>query len=127
MHKRVKAWNDDQMRIVMGSLLRVGVVSSAVIVLLGGILFFIQHPGETFDYNIFKGEPARLKHIHIIIKETFELKSRAVIQSGILLLIATPLARVLFSLFGFLAERDWTYVTITFIVLTILALSLFKL
>jgi uncharacterized membrane protein len=43
------------------------------------------------------------------------------------MVIATPLARVLFSLFGFLAGKDWTYVTITFIVLTILALSLFKL
>ncbi len=122
-----QSWNDDQMRSVMGSLLRVGVVSSALIVLFGGILFFYQHPGETFDFAIFRDEPARLKHIHTIIKETFELKSRAVIQTGILLLIATPLARVLFSLLGFLAGKDWTYVAITFIVLTILALSLFKL
>jgi uncharacterized membrane protein len=127
MFKRVKSWNDEQMRIVMGYLLRLGVVSSAMIVILGGILFFIQHPGETFDYNIFKGEPARLKQIHIILKETIELKSRAVIQFGILLLIATPLARVLFSLLGFIIEKDWIYVAITFIVLAILALSLFTL
>jgi uncharacterized membrane protein len=53
------------------------------------------------------------------------LKHRAVIQSGILLLIATPLARVLFSLLGFVIEKDWVYVAITLIVLTILALSLF--
>jgi uncharacterized membrane protein len=125
MFKWVKSWNDEQMRIIMGSLLRIGVVSSAIIVLLGGILFFIQHPGETFDYNIFRGEPARLKQIHTILKETMELKSRAVIQSGILLLIATPLARVLFSLLGFVIEKDWVYVSITLIVLTILALSLF--
>jgi uncharacterized membrane protein len=125
MLKWVKSWNDEQMRIVMGSLLRMGVVTSAVIVFLGGILFFIQHPAESFDYNIFRGEPARLKQIHTIIKETMELKSRAVIQSGILLLIATPLARVLFSLVGFLLEKDWIYVGITFIVLTILVLSLF--
>jgi uncharacterized membrane protein len=125
MVKWVKSWNDEQMRIIMGSLLRVGVVSSAVIVLLGGVLFFIQHPGETFDYNIFKGEPARLRQIQTIFKETMELRSRAVIQSGILLLIATPLARVLFSLLGFIAENDWIYVLITLIVLIILGLSLF--
>jgi uncharacterized membrane protein len=125
MFKWEKAWNDEQMRIIMGSLLRVGVVSSGIIVLLGGILFFIQHPGETFDYNIFKGEPARLKQIQTIFRETIELRSRAVIQSGILLLIATPLARVLFSLLGFIAEKDWIYVLITLIVLIILGLSLF--
>jgi uncharacterized membrane protein len=125
MFKWVKSWDDEHMRTIMGSLLRMGVVSSAIIVMLGGILFFIQHPAETFDYNIFKGEPARLKQIHTILKETLELKSRAVIQSGILLLIATPLTRVLFSLLGFLVEKDWTYVVITFIVLTILTLSLF--
>jgi uncharacterized membrane protein len=125
MFKWVKSWNDEQMRIIMGSLLRIGVVSSAIIVLLGGILFFIQHPGETFDYNIFKGEPARLKQIQTILRETIELRSRAVIQSGILLLIATPLARVLFSLLGFIAEKDWIYVLITLIVLIILGLSLF--
>jgi uncharacterized membrane protein len=125
MFKWVKSWNDEQMRIIMGSLLRIGVVSSATIVLLGGILYFIQHPGETFDYSIFKGEPARLKQIHTILKQTMELKSRAVMQSGILLLIATPLARVLFSLLGFIAEKDWIYVLITLIVLIILGLSLF--
>jgi uncharacterized membrane protein len=125
MFKWVKSWNDEQMRIIMGSLLRIGVVSSAIIVLLGGILFFIQHPGETFDYNIFKGEPARLKQIQTILRETIELRSRAVIQSGILLLIATPLARVLFSLLGFIIEKDWIYVLITLIVLIILGLSLF--
>jgi uncharacterized membrane protein len=127
MLKWVKSWNDEQMKIIMGSLLRIGVISSAATVIVGGILFFIQHPLATFDYNIFKGEPARLKQINTIIKETMELKSRAVIQFGILLLIATPLARVIFSLMGFLMERDWIYVGITFIVLTILALSLFTL
>jgi len=125
MFKSVKSWNDVQMRIIMGSLLRIGVLSSAVIVMLGGILFFIQHPAETFDYNVFKGEPARLKQIHTIVKEALEFKSRAVIQFGILLLIATPIVRVLFSLLGFLIEKDWIYVTITFIVLLVLSLSLF--
>ena len=125
MLKLIKSWNDERMRIIMGFLLRVGVLSSAFLVVLGGILFFIQHPSETFNYSVFKGEPARLKHVQNIFIEAFEFKSRAVIQLGLILLIATPVARVLFSLIGFLIERDWIYVAITFLVLSILFYSIF--
>jgi uncharacterized membrane protein len=47
-----------------------------------------------------------------------------VIQLGILVLIATPVARVLFSMLGFALERDWMYVVITAIVLALLLYSL---
>jgi uncharacterized membrane protein len=40
------------------------------------------------------------------------------------LLIATPVARVLFTVFAFAYERDWTYVAVTLIVLTLLLYSL---
>jgi uncharacterized membrane protein len=121
----IKSWDDQKMRTIMGSLLRVGVLSSAFLVVLGGILFFIQHPSETFNYTAFNGEPARLKHFHTILNEAIEFRSRAVIQLGLILLIATPVARVLFSLIGFLLEKDWIYVAITFVVLAILFYSLF--
>lgn len=45
-------------------------------------------------------------------------------QLGVLLLIATPVARVLFSFFAFLMEKDYLYVFITFIVLAILVFSM---
>jgi uncharacterized membrane protein len=125
MFKRIKLWNDEQMRTIIGSLLRIGVLSSAFLVISGGILFFIQHPGETFNYKIFKAEPARLEHFNTIFSEAIDLRSRAVIQLGLILLIATPVARVIFSLFGFFLEKDWVYVTITLIVLLILFYSLF--
>jgi uncharacterized membrane protein len=41
----------------------------------------------------------------------------------LLLLIATPIARVAFSIAGFLIERDWLYVAFTVIVLVILLYS----
>ena len=125
MLNRTKSWNDEQMRSIMGTLLRVGVVSSAILVVLGGILFFIQHPREIMDYTTFKGEPARLRQVQIILKEALHFKSRDIIQLGLLLLVATPVARVLFSLIGFLIEKDWVYVAITFIVLLVLFSSLF--
>ncbi|MDQ2773857.1 MAG: DUF1634 domain-containing protein, partial [Acidobacteriota bacterium] len=52
------------------------------------------------------------------------LRARSIIQFGILLLIATPILRVAFSLVGFAMERDKAYVLITTVVLAILLYSL---
>jgi uncharacterized membrane protein len=46
------------------------------------------------------------------------------VQTGLLLLIATPVLRVVFSLFGFASQRDWLYVALTLIVLSVLAVGL---
>jgi uncharacterized membrane protein len=119
-------WNDEKMRRIMGTLLRVGVLSSAIIVVFGAILFFIQHPQTEFSYSTFKGEPERLKHVGIIIQQTLQLRSRAVIQFGLLLLIVTPVIRVAFSFVGFIIEKDWVYTIITLVVMIILFLSLFS-
>ena len=51
-------------------------------------------------------------------------RGRGVIQLGLLLLIATPIARVAFSVVGFALERDRMYVVFTLIVLAILLYSL---
>lgn len=119
------SFSDDKFRVKMSYLLRIGVFSSALMVLFGGTLFFIQHPFETFNYSVFKGEPERLKHVNIIFKQAIGLRSRAVIQLGIIILMATPVARVVYSFLGFLLQKDWIYVSITFIVLMILFYSLF--
>jgi uncharacterized membrane protein len=126
MPRNVKQWNDARMRDIMGTILRVGVLASAFLVILGGVVFFIQHPKDIFDYSIFKGEPARFRQVHLIVKEALNFRGRDIIQLGLLILIATPVARVIFSLIGFLIEKDWIYVAITAIVLSILFLSLFS-
>ena len=126
MRTNTKRWNDEQMRNIMGTLLRVGVLTSAFLVVLGGILFLIQHPNEIFDYTTFKGEPDKFRQVHLIVKEAFNFRGRDIIQLGLLVLIATPVARVIFSLIGFLIEKDRIYVAITAVVLTILSFSLFS-
>lgn len=126
MSTNTKHWNDVQMRDIMGILLRVGVFAAAFLVLLGGVLFFLQHPKEVFDYTTFKGEPAKFRQVHLIVKEAFNFRGRDVIQLGLLVLIATPVARVIFSFIGFLIEKDWIYMAITAIVLIILSVSLFS-
>ena len=49
----------------------------------------------------------------------------AIIQLGILMLIFTPLMRIIFALIGYLKEKDYTYVIISSIVLAIMAISFF--
>jgi uncharacterized membrane protein len=47
------------------------------------------------------------------------------VQLGVLLLIATPVARVAFSALAFARQRDYTYVALTLFVLAVLLCSLF--
>jgi uncharacterized membrane protein len=52
------------------------------------------------------------------------LRPASVIQLGLLLLIATPVARVAMSLVAFILQRDRVYVVVTLIVLAVLIFSL---
>ncbi|MBV9295185.1 MAG: DUF1634 domain-containing protein, partial [Acidobacteriaceae bacterium] len=74
--------------------------------------------------HTFRGQPSIDRIVSEIIKGAFAVRARSIIQLGILLLIATPIARVAFSLVGFALGRDRTYVVITAIVLTVLLVSL---
>jgi len=73
---------------------------------------------------VFRGEPSDLRRLSGIVRGAIALRGRAIIQLGILLLIATPIARVAFAMFGFAEEKDRTYVLFTGIVLVILLYSL---
>lgn len=109
----------------MGRLLRTGVILSASIVLLGGIVYLVRHPEPTVNYRSFQGEPREYKTVAGIFRDAMSFHGRGLIQLGLLLLIATPVARVLFSVFAFLYERDAKYVIFTLIVLGLLMFSLF--
>jgi uncharacterized membrane protein len=126
MHKTLNGWNDDKMRNIMGNLLRVGVVSAAALVLIGAILFFFQHTASVLDYHTFKSEPEKLRKFHLIFFQALHFRGREIIQFGLIVLIATPIVRVLFSLIGFFFEKDWVYVVITAIVFIVLMFSLFN-
>jgi uncharacterized membrane protein len=98
---------------------------SATVVLLGAIIYLVRHGFEPANYRVFHGEPNELKSVHGIVRFAFHLHGRGFIQLGLLLLIATPVARVIFSVFGFARERDRMYVGFTLIVLVVLLYSLF--
>jgi len=119
-----KQWTDQRIENIVGNLLRAGVILSAAVVLCGGVLYLIKYGHAPADYRIFRGEPTDLKSVSGIVRDAFALRSRGIIQLGLLLLIATPVARVAFSIFGFAEEKDRMYVAFTVIVLLILLYSL---
>ena len=113
------------MRIWISIILRTGVLASASLLLIGGILFVFQHPDAVFSFRSFAGEPERLREVSSVFREALQFRSRSIIQLGILILIATPVLRVIFSFIEFLIHRDWVFVLITAIVITTLFYSLF--
>ncbi len=118
-------WDDQKTEVVIGNLLRLGVLLAATIVLIGGVFFLARHGYMPSDFRVFQGEPADLRSLVGIFQGAIQLQSRAIIQFGLLLLIATPIARVLFSVFAFALERDFLYVVVTLFVLAVLLYSLF--
>ena len=117
-------WTDRRVETIVGNLLRTGVLLSAAIILAGGLIFLVRHATEPANYRIFRGEPSDLRHVRGIVRTAAALRGRGIIQLGLLLLIATPIARVAFSLFGFAEENDRMYMAFTAIVLVILVYSL---
>ena len=119
------AWTDKRIENILGNLLRAGVVFSAFIVFCGGFsLSRASRLCEPADYRVFQGEPSELRGVPGVVRDAMELSGRGIIQLGLLFLIATPVARVIFSIWGFAAERDRMYVVFTVIVLAILIFSL---
>jgi uncharacterized membrane protein len=104
--------------------LRAGVLLSAFVVSCGGIIYLVRHGHSLAEYHAFRGEPTDLKTLRGIWGDALRLSGRGIIQLGLLLLIATPVARVAFSVWAFAAEHDWMYVGFTLIVLAILVSSL---
>ena len=119
-----RSWTDQRIENILGNLLRAGVLLSALVVLIGGVIDLRRHGHSPMDFRVFRGEPADLRDVRGIIRDTLALQGRGIIQFGLLLLIATPVARVAFSIFAFAKERDRMYVMFTVIVFSILLYSL---
>lgn len=109
---------------LIGSLLRAGVLSAAAVALAGGIWHLIQSGGAMPDYHVFHGEPAEVRTLSGVLRGIAQGHSEDLIQLGLFVLIATPIARVAFSIVAFAIERDRIYVGITILVLAVLLASM---
>ena len=116
--------NDRRLEIIIGKLLRTGVLLSAGVVFLGGVFYLFQHGNSRVDFHHFSAAPAPTTRVAGILHSAGRLESEGFIQLGLLLLIATPVARVLMALCGFAVERDWLYVGVSLTVFVVLITSL---
>lgn len=116
-------FKDTDIQSIIGWVLRIGVFLSIGICVIGAAVYLVAHGHEIANYGRFNGVPASVQ-MGELIKSVGALKGRAIIQAGIVLLIATPIMRVLFSAIGFAAEKDYLYTGITILVLVIIFISM---
>jgi uncharacterized membrane protein len=120
----LRDWTDRQIEEIVADLLRAGVAISALVVFAGACFYLARYGHAPADYRVFHGEPSDLRNLRGIVNSARQLRSRGIIQLGLLFLIATPVTRVAFSIWGFAAEHDRLYMIFTGIVLIILLYSL---
>jgi uncharacterized membrane protein len=125
LRDKLQEWLDQRIEIVLAHLLRIGVLSAAVVVVAGAVLYLGTHARTRVEYHTFRGEPEQLRSVHGVLNAALGGAPTGILQLGLLLLIATPIARVVFSVFAFALEGDRMYVLFTLIVLGVLLYSLF--
>ena len=124
---------DQRMEVAMAILLRAGVITAAVLVAVGGALV-LRHPSSPVpNYTVFRppGEHAATASANVAFRSISGVLAQlrtgsggSIIALGLLVLVATPIARVVFAIVGFARERDWLYTVVSLVVLAILAFSL---
>ena len=119
-------WFEQSIEQIIGNLLRTGVIIAAIVVLAGGVLYLDRHGLGHPDYHTFQVQPDGLTTLSGIFHEAVSLRGRGIIQLGLLLLVLTPVPRVIVSAVAFMIERDWMYVAMTLFVLMVLLFSLLK-
>jgi uncharacterized membrane protein len=115
---------DKDIQIILGTLLRVGVIASMTVVFVGALIYLAVHHSDQVDYSKFDPSKSGYSSFYAIAQGLSKLDSRAIIQFGTILLIFTPVTRIVFSIFSFLIERDYLYVLIGLFVLCIILISL---
>lgn len=124
-NKETKRVTDYDMQQLIGQVLRYGVLISGVVAIIGGIWYLFQQGSGLPDYSTFHGEGEGYTSLTGIIKGLGQGSAKEIIQLGVVILIATPIIRIVFSLVAFGMERDKLYVLITLIVLSIILFSTF--
>ncbi|CAA7195814.1 DUF1634 domain-containing protein [Chryseobacterium potabilaquae] len=120
-----KNFTDVDLNRSVGNLLRLGVVLSVTTSLIGFIKLFLEGFKMPKKYSLLNIGSSSEKVWGHFWNSLCKGEGMAIIQLGILLLIFTPLMRIIFALVGYLKEKDYVYVVISSIVLVIMAISFF--
>ncbi|MGB6743518.1 MAG: DUF1634 domain-containing protein [Terracidiphilus sp.] len=116
--------DDRRLENIIGQLLRTGVLLSAAVVALGGILYLVQRHAAPANFRSFQVGGPDIRTVAGILQSAAHFKSEGLMQAGLVLLILTPVARVALAVVGFALERDRFYTVVSLIVLAILTFSL---
>lgn len=119
-------FDDARMESIMGLLLRIGVVFASTVVAAGGVFYLQDHAGQHVDYRTFVAHPLSLRRPAELAGGIARGEADAIVELGILLLVATPIARVVFAAVGFAIERDRLYVAISLTVLAVLLYGMLR-
>jgi len=117
---------DKEMELSIAEMLRFGVSFSAILVLVGGILY-LRHPWLTapsYGHFVAKSEP--LNAVSSVLRGAIHLDAKSVVTLGILVLIATPIVRVTFCVVGFVRQKSELYLLISTSVFAVLIYSLIQ-
>ncbi|PUZ23307.1 DUF1634 domain-containing protein [Chitinophaga parva] len=126
MEKKNRSWKDTDVEQLVGQLLRYGVLTACLVAFIGGVCYLMMKGNLPVPaYNVFKGETNGYTTYSGIFHGAVTGSSPEIIQLGALLLIATPILRVAFSLVGFVLEKDKLYIGITLLVLLVMMTSIF--
>jgi uncharacterized membrane protein len=116
-----------KVELAISSLLRIGVVTSLLVVLVGTVVTFVHHPhylSSRRDLVRLTTPGAEFPHtVPSVVRGLQDSQGRAIVMAGLLLLIATPVLRVAISIIAFVYQRDRTFVVITSVVLALLLTS----
>lgn len=123
---RPRTWSDHDVEQVVGRLLQAGVIIASIVVVLGATLLLVRHGAEPTAFSVFRGGSSHLRSVSATFIGAVHGDPGAIVQLGLVLLIATPVARVALTLAAFAAQRDRLYVAMTALVLVLLLVGLFS-
>lgn len=123
-NSNLKTLSEQQFEQLLSNLLKYGVLIASTVVLVGGTLYLLRHGSEPVDYGFFQGVPSKLCSPTSVVTAALSGSYSGIIQLGLLLLVATPIVRVVISLLAFLKRREYIFSAISLFVLTALIYSL---
>lgn len=116
-----------KVELLISNLLRIGVVTSLIVVVMGLGVSFLHHAdyvhSRTELRQVTSPDHPTWHALGELALGVAHFRGEAIIMAGLLLLIATPVMRVAVSIVAFLVERDWVFALVTAFVLAMLILS----
>ncbi len=114
--------SEERLERLMGVVLASGVTISAALVAFGfAASFMVGWSGSLVGATPVPTDPTDFADL---AQRLLVLQPLALVQAGLVVLIATPVLRVAVTLLGFWRQRDVLYVVLTFAVLALLLISL---